>query len=339
MLSISIAVRAGLLIVFLALLAALLWYDNVLDRPLGTDIVLVVEPGTSVSAIARDLSESQQLPVSSWVFVSYARITSDRGFLQAGAYQLQVDDSIRTLVDRMRQGETIRYLVTIPEGLTVKEWRERLASDERLREAASSENELAALLINKFGIEGQFFPDTYEFGHGDTVLDIFRRAHQRMWQVLNDEWHFNENRALASPYEALILASIIEKETGAAEDRDLIASVFTNRLNRGMKLQSDPTVIYGVPDFDGDLTRRHLRTPTPYNTYVIPGLPPGPIANPGLAAIRAALHPAVSDYLYFVARGDGRSYFSTSLEEHNQAVRQFQINNRSEDYRSAPGSP
>ena len=119
----------------------------------------------------------------------------------------------------------------------------------------------------------------------------------------------------------------------------MIASVFTNRLRLGMKLQSDPTVIYGMPDFDGDLTRRHLRTPTDYNTYVIPALPPGPIANPGLAAIRAALRPAISDYLYFVARGDGRSYFSVTLEEHNKAVRQFQINHRSPDYRSAPGSP
>jgi UPF0755 protein len=179
--------------------------------------------------------------------------------------------------------------------------------------------------------EGRFFPDTYVYDYGSSDLDILRRANARMEEILADVWpQRQDNLPIKSAEEALILASIIEKETSVAEERPMIAGVFVNRLRRGMKLQTDPTVIYGIGDaFDGNLTRKHLRTDTPYNTYTRKGLPPTPIAAVGRAALMAAVNPATTKALYFVAKGDGSHQFSETLEQHNAAVKQFQLNKRS----------
>jgi UPF0755 protein len=184
---------------------------------------------------------------------------------------------------------------------------------------------LATLGLSSGHAEGLFFPDTYQFERGHSVSDILRRAHARMEQVLARAWaERRDDLPYASPYEALIVASLIEKETGHEGERDLISQVFVNRLAIGMRLQTDPTVIYGLGErFDGRLTREHLREDTPYNTYVHGGLPPSPIALPGARSIQAALHPRPGNYLYFVSRRDGTSQFSRTLDEHNRAVREF----------------
>ena len=187
-------------------------------------------------------------------------------------------------------------------------------------------------------IEGWLFPDTYNYLGTDTVLDIMLRAHRKMNRVLEQEW---AKRApglpYKTPYEALIMASIIEKETGLAEERETISGVFVRRLLKGMRLQTDPTVIYGMGDrYDGDIRRRDLRQLTPYNTYMIKGLPPTPIAMPSGASISAALHPKAGSSLYFVARGDGGHYFSSTLQEHLGAVKKYQLEQRAENYQSAP---
>jgi len=341
--SLTKIVRLAGLLLFVGVLSLLLWLDRVLDRPFvypGTS-TFEISSGSGISAIARQLQRENILTAPAWTFVIYARITSRRGYLQAGEYRLGQDDNIRTLVQKLRTGQTLQHTITLPEGLTVAEWSERLSADSRLLQP---ETGLTTRAIEQYldltgNLEGLFFPDTYAFHRGTNALEIFNRAQQRMARVVNEEWAFNENPVLKSPADVLVLASIVEKETGVEEDRQFVASVFTNRLKTGMKLQSDPTVIYGIPDFDGDITRKHLREPTLYNTYVIPGLPPTPIANPGLASIRAVLHPVDTDYFYFVAKGDGRSYFSQTLEEHNRAVRQFQLQRRSSEYRSAPKQP
>jgi UPF0755 protein len=235
----------------------------------------------------------------------------------------------------LRSGNVIQRTVTFPEGWTVSEWLKLLSSTELL-----TGNDLAAaeaILSDLSNWEGRLYPDTYAYTRGERSLDILNRAKQKMDKILLEVWATRSvDAAVKSPNEALILASVIEKETGYEPDRPLVASVFNNRLARGMRMQSDPTVIYGLKDFDGDLRRRHLRIDHPHNTYVHKGLPTGPICNPGLASLKAAVDPPASPYIYFVAQGDGRSYFSTSLDEHREAVNRFQKEGRVKAYRSTP---
>ncbi|WP_107852458.1 endolytic transglycosylase MltG [Oceanimonas marisflavi] len=252
--------------------------------------------------------------------------------VRQGTYKLDENTRLREALTKFVNGDVYRLNVTLVEGLRLSDWQARLASAEYLEQELEgmSEAELAERLgAERDKLEGLFLPETYNYTPGDSDLDVLERAYGHMQDFLHEAW---ENRdadlPIKTPYEALILASIIEKETGVADERPMIASVFVNRLRRGMRLQTDPTVIYGMgEDYDGNIRKRDLQTHTPYNTYVIRGLPPTPIAMPSKEAIRAALNPAESKYYYFVAMGeDGRHYFSKSLREHNRAVRRYILN-------------
>ncbi|OUS13008.1 hypothetical protein A9Q89_04355 [Gammaproteobacteria bacterium 53_120_T64] len=304
----------------------------------ATGYTLTVPAGANLNQLAAELT-AQGVLESVWPLKVFARL-NDRGRIRAGEYEFSAGVTVLGLLDKLESGAIKYYQITFPEGLTISEWlallggRKNIQQTPRLDAAAVA----TALGITSSNPEGWFAPDTYSFAAGDSALSLLRRAHQQMQRQLETLW---QNRApglpYETPYEALIMASIIERETGAAGERAAIAGVFVKRLQMGMRLQTDPTVIYGLgDDYTGNLRRKHLSSPSPYNTYRIKGLPPTPIANPGGAALEAALHPAEGKALYFVARGDGGHYFSNNLAEHQRAVRQYQINRRRKDYRSAP---
>ena len=266
-------------------------------------------------------------------FELLARLLGESARLKAGNYEFSGSMTPLDLLQRMTRGDVTLIAITFVEGWTFEQMRKAL------RENPKINGELAALsepeVLQKLGIsapaaEGWFFPDTYHFSDGASDLSILRRAHKLMRKHLEQEWARRApNLPLQSPTEALILASIVEKETGLANERGMVAAVFINRLRIGMRLQTDPTVIYGMgAAFDGNIRKRDLLTDTPYNTYTRTGLPPTPIAMPGLDALRATLNPASSDALYFVARGDGTSKFSRTLAEHERAVTQYQRRGR-----------
>ncbi|MEH6469330.1 MAG: endolytic transglycosylase MltG [Porticoccus sp.] len=318
--------------------------NDYLDTPLsGGDEprVIEVESGSSLTKVARQLADHGILKRPA-LFTAYARLTSQTS-IRVGEYPLDVGDTPRKLLERLMSGKVIYYQVTFPEGLNFKEWLSLIAEQPKLTQSL---NDLTVpVLLEQLGLdinhpEGWFFPDTYSYSAADTDRDLLLRAHARMREVLDDEWQSREDGLpYQSLYEALTLASIVEKETGVGSERSQIAGVFVRRLKKGMRLQTDPTVIYGLGDqYQGNITRRHLKQETPYNTYLIKGLPPTPIAMPGREAIHATLHPAKSEALYFVAKGDGSHYFSATLEEHLQAVRRYQLQRRS-NYRSSPNDP
>ena len=299
---------------------------------------LTVPAGGNLNQLAIQLEAEGVLP-DVWPLKVFARLNK-RGRIRAGEYEFAAGVTVLGLLEKLESGAIKYYQITFPEGLTLDEWLLLLQARENIRHTPELDaaGVGAALGIASSNPEGWFAPDTYSFAAGDSELSLLRRAQQKMQAQLETLW---QSRApdlpYESPYEALIMASIIEKETGAAGERKTIAGVFVRRLQKGMRLQTDPTVIYGLgDDYTGNLRRKHLRSPSPYNTYRIKGLPPTPIANPGAAAIEAALHPAEGKALYFVARGDGGHYFSNNLAEHQRAVRQYQINRRRKDYRSAP---
>ncbi len=234
------------------------------------------------------------------------------------------------VLDLLISGRVIQYPITLVEGWTFRQAVAAILANGRFGNDLAGQSD--ADLMTALGRpgehpEGRFFPDTYSFPRRTTGVDVLRRALQRMDQVLAEEWAGRaDGLPLRTPYEALTLASIIEKETGLVAERPEIGGVFVRRLEQGMRLQTDPTVIYGMGErFDGNIRRADLQEATPYNTYVIPGLPPTPIALPGRAAIHAALHPVPGDSLYFVARGDGGHVFSATLDQHNRAVREYQL--------------
>ena len=307
---------------------------------LPTESVLYeVTPGTPLTEVTSDLVARGIVVVPTWMYRLYGTLSQTQGSLKAGEFEITQSMNAVTLLKKLRRGPVVQHQMTFPEGWRFRDWREQLASQPLIRQSINglSDDEVMALLgDNQLNPEGQFFPDTYHYVKGETDIAILRRAHRRMAEALNRAWRNRTDTTLASPYEALILASIVEKETGFSLDRGKIARVFINRLEMGMRLQTDPTVIYGLSDFDGDLTRSHLRQASAYNTYLNKGLPPTPICNPGLAAIEAVFAPEPGDYLFFVAQGDGRSFFSTTLDQHNQAVSKFQRGVRAEAYQSAP---
>jgi UPF0755 protein len=304
------------------------WHGYSSAVPMSAERVAVkLAPGTSVRAIARAL-RAAGADVNEWVFLAAARL--DGSSLRAGHYEFERGLSLRGMMDRMRQGKTVKERFTLVEGWTMRDLRAALAAVPDLKPDAAPLDDGALLKLigaAETHPEGLFAPDTYLFDAGSSALDLLRQAYRAQTATLRAAW---ESRApdlpYDSPYEALIMASIIEKETGQAADRARIAGVFVNRLRRGMLLQTDPTVIYGQgAAFDGNLRKRDLGADHAYNTYTRPGLPPTPIALPGRASIEAALHPLATGELYFVARGDGGSEFSTTLEQHNRAVAKYQL--------------
>ncbi len=304
-----------------------LWY---IGRPVtADDTVYRIAPGESLSGFARVLERDGLLP-ERYSFLLWARVRGYARRIQAGDYRFDDVDTIGALLEKMARGDVVSYRVTLVEGWTFADALARLAATPtlvRTLEGLSSAQIMAQLGQADEHPEGRFFPDTYVHTSAQTDLSILRSAYERMTAVLEQEWAERDPATpLSTPYQALILASIIEKETAVAAERGRIAGVFVNRLRRGMRLQTDPTVIYGIgAAFDGNLTRTHLRADTPYNTYTRAGLPPTPIAIPGRASLRAALQPEATSALYFVARGDGTHVFSDTLEAHNRAVRRYQL--------------
>ncbi len=327
--------RILVVLIALALLlaagAGTAWYQyGMAPIPLqASPTCLRVERGAGVAAIAAELrAQGARLP--GWKLSLAARLRGDARAIKAGVYEISAPTTIEALLDKLVRGDVVLTSLVVVEGWTFRQMREAIARHPELAHDSAEASD--AEILQRIGAaeshpEGLFFPDTYRFTPGSSDYDLFSRAYRQMQQVLDRHWQARTaDLPLASPYEALILASIVEKETGLPEDRDKVAAVFTNRLRIGMILQSDPTTIYGLGRaFDGNLRREHLRAPTPYNTYTRGGLPPTPIALPGGEAIRATLNPAAIRALYFVARGDGSSEFSDDLAAHNRAVARYQL--------------
>jgi UPF0755 protein len=276
------------------------------------------------------LLEKAGLDVQPLHFEIYARVIGRAGAIKAGNYEVTAPTSRAELLDKLTRGAVTQAELRIIEGWNVGQLRAALDASPFLShdtQGLSDAELLARVGAREIHPEGLFFPDTYLFARSSSDLAVLRRAYRAMQRHLAEEWGQRAaDVPYKTPYEALVMASIVEKETGRAEDRDRIAGVLVNRLRIGMALQADPTVIYGLgKDFDGNLRRVHLTTDGPYNSYTRPGLPPTPIALPGLASLRAALRPAQTKALYFVSRGDGSSQFSRSLEEHNRAVSKYQV--------------
>ena len=304
------------------------WYTRPLAMP-GERVEVRVAPGAHARAIANALVQAG-LDINPDAFIAAARAAGATQSLRAGRYEFTRGMNIAAVIDKLKRGEVLRERLTLVEGWTVREIRAALAKVPELKPDSAALSDaalLAAVGADEKHAEGLFAPDTYVFDPGTSDLEIWRQAYRAQAAALNKAWTARApDLPLKSPYEALILASIIEKETGQGNERAQIAAVFINRLRRGMLLQTDPTVIYGLGEkFDGNLRKRDLTTDGPYNTYTRAGLPPTPIAAPGRAALLAAVNPADSRALYFVARGDGTSQFSETLAEHNRAVVRYQL--------------
>ena len=287
-----------------------------------------VVPGSSLRGAAREISAAG-VELDPWILLLLARLMRADASIKAGSYEISRGITPVDLLKKLTRGDFTQAELVFIEGWTFSQLRRQLDAHPELRHdtLGMPEAEIMRRVGASQGVaEGAFFPDTYLFAKRSSDVDLLARAYRAMQRHLLDEW---QGRAAMLPYrdayQALIMASIVEKETGRSEDRSLVAGVFVNRLRRGMLLQTDPSVIYGLGEtFDGNLRKRDLLADTPYNTYTRPGLPPTPIAMPGLASLQAAMHPAPTEALYFVARGDGSSHFSSTLAEHNQAVTRYQ---------------
>ena len=304
-------------------------YPDLVDARHGDALTVVIEPGEGFRTTALKLNELGLIQ-SPLKFRLLARLSGVHRKIKAGEYQLFGTMTPRQILETLVEGKVLLYRVTIPEGFTLRQIAQTVAqagfgdADTFYRLATDPEVVREQKLEGE-SLEGYLFPDTYYFPKNFPQEKIIAAMTQRFRDDISDAWRTRAATLNLSLHQVVTLASIIEKETGAPAERALIASVFHNRLKKGMRLETDPTVIYGIKDFDGNLTRKHLRTPTPYNTYVIKGLPPGPIASPGHAALEAALYPAETDYLFFVSRKDRTHQFSSNLEDHRKAVRKYQL--------------
>ncbi|EPL5958405.1 TPA: endolytic transglycosylase MltG [Pseudomonas aeruginosa] len=336
-----VLLESGLLFVGLCVGLAAWQQQRALEQPLQLteERLLDVSSGSTPGGMLARLEQEKVLHGAFWLRL-YWRFNLPGQALHSGEYRLLPGMKGADLLELWREGEVVQYSLTLVEGWSFRQVREALARQGKLEQtlAGLSDGEIMQRLGKPDEVaEGRFFPDTYRYTRGMRDIDILRKAYQRMQTILAKEWDGrSQDLPYRDAYQALIMASLVEKETGVPEERSQIAGVFVRRLQRGMLLQTDPTVIYGMGErYNGKITRADLREPTPYNTYVVPGMPPTPIALAGREAIRAALHPAEGETLYFVARGDGSHVFSSSLDEHNKAVREYQLKRRS-DYRSSP---
>ncbi|RZI42792.1 endolytic transglycosylase MltG [Herbaspirillum sp. HC18] len=304
------------------------WTHDPITPQGSPPIPFEVKPGSSVRSSAEQIAASG-VPVNPILLNLLARFTGKGPRMKAGNYELKAGTTPLALIDQLVRGEFAQEALAVIEGWTFKQMRQAIDGHPALKHdtATLSDKDLLAKITTQYKYpEGLFFPDTYMFAKGASDLQVYRQAHALMVKRLNDAWEKRTAGApYKTPYEALIMASIIEKETGQKSERHMIAAVFVNRLKRGMLLQTDPTVIYGMGDkFQGNIRKKDLETDTPYNTYTRAGLPPTPIALPGAESLAAALNPANSDVLYFVSRGNGTSEFSNNLNDHNRAVNKYQ---------------
>ncbi|WP_394185479.1 endolytic transglycosylase MltG [Pseudoalteromonas tetraodonis] len=287
-----------------------------------------VKKGTGFNKLCRQWQQ-QQWVEDCWRFQILAKLDPTLTDLKAGLYELSADSVINN-IKKINQGEQVSFSFTIIEGQALRDILNALSMAPHLQNDLKLEQLGEQIIGRQTHLEGWLFPDTYHYHSNDTASSLLKRAAQKMQQTLADAWQQRANNLpYDTAYEALIMASIIEKETALASERPLIASAFINRLNTNMRLQTDPTVIYGLgEDFDGDIKRKDLINYTPYNTYRINGLPPTPIAMPSKEAILAAVNPPKSEYVYFVAKGDGSHQFSTTLKQHNAAVNRYILNKK-----------
>jgi UPF0755 protein len=321
------------LMLLLAACAGIAWQavSTYRHRPLelsAEPVRVRIERGMGVAAIGEAVAAAG-VGLPAWQFVLAARLRGDGGRIQAGVYEFGGKTTRRALIDKMVRGEVVVAELRVIEGWSFRQMRRAIAAHPDLAQDAAGLSD--GELLRRIGAaethpEGLFMPSTYRFAPGTSDLEVYRQAYRLLRRTLDESWAARSAGVpLGSPYDALVLASIVEKETGRDADRGRVAAVFVNRLRRGMMLQSDPTTIYGLGErFDGNLRRVDLRTDTPYNTYTRHGLPPTPIALPGRASLAAALNPENTPVLYFVARGDGSSEFSTDLAAHNRAVERYQ---------------
>jgi UPF0755 protein len=315
--------------------------NSALEQPLNLtqEELLEVPPGSTPSGTFNRLQADGVLEDAFWLRL-YWRFNLDGQQLHSGEYRMTPGMTAQGLIGVWQRGEVVQYSLTLVEGWNFRQVRAALSKHEKLEQTLTGLSDSEVMdKLGHAGVfpEGRFFPDTYRFVRGMTDADLLEKAYERLDDVLAKEWSKRSADApYTEPYQALIMASLVEKETGVPQERGQIAGVFVRRMQIGMLLQTDPTVIYGLGErYNGKLTRADLREATPYNTYMNAGLPPTPIAMVGREAIRAALNPVPGNSLYFVARGDGSHVFSDDLDAHNNAVREFQLKRRA-DYRSSP---
>lgn len=319
------------LLAALAILAAggaALWWVYQPLRLATPTVDLSIEPGTLPRGVAQAVADAG-VDVNPQLLYAWFRLSGQGRQIKAGSYELESGITPHRLLAKLARGEEVLRAVTLVEGWTFRQFRAALSKEEQLKpDTRGLEDDSVMKLLGRPGLhpEGRFFPDTYTYAKGSSDVAVLRRALRAMDRRLEEAWAQRAPQAMAkTPEEALILASIVEKETGKGADRPMVSAVFNNRLRVGMPLQTDPTVIYGMGTaFNGNLRKVDLQADTPWNTYTRPGLPPTPIAMPGKAALLAAVQPAASKALYFVARGDGTSQFSQTLDEHNRAVNKYQ---------------
>lgn len=334
--------RVILIVIILIAMAGLFassWLQDADKRVVSQETRNInVENGTSMRGFT-DYLVNEGILKEKWSFLFWARYRDLASSLKAGEYQVPAGATMHELLQLITSGKVIDYPVTFIEGWNFKQLREALSKQKNLRQKIEELDDQAVMKeVGAEGVhpEGRFYPDTYHYTASMSDIDILQQSYRKMADLLSKEWEAREEGLpLETKEQALILASIIEKETGAAEERPLIAGVFTNRLRKGMRLQTDPTVIYGMGDaYKGNIRKKDLLKDTPYNTYTRAGLPPTPIAMPGGEAIHAALHPTKTKALYFVAKGNGEHKFSSTLTEHNEAVIKYQLKGRRKNFSS-----
>jgi UPF0755 protein len=336
---ISLTIKLLFLLVLMAIIALVAWseYQRFLHQPVNLieeETIFTIYPGDNISKVSQRLYDSGLSPVPSIYLDIYARLQGNAQQIKAGEYRIQADATLPALLNLFISGRVVQYSITIVEGMTAKQLFEKIQAHPKIKQTLTelnNETVREALAIENELVEGLFLPETYHFPANTSDVQFLRRAYQKMQSQLDSAWQqMTEILPYDSAYEVLIMASIIEKESAIPEERPEIAGVFVRRLDKGMRLQTDPTVIYGMGEsYDGNIRKKDLQTDTPYNTYTRFGLPPTPICLPSKESIEAAMNPAEGTSLYFVAGAEnGGHVFSDNLEDHNRAVRQYWNNMR-----------